>query len=113
MAKSVTINELTPDAQNAAVESFAKFYLDKFSNEGLDVIAQIDGTGHIADINQWLIDNPALSSEARIAGLLVARQDNFVELLSVLKTTFNESGIPDVSWSDWFKEQETKIPQGR
>ncbi|WP_125702561.1 hypothetical protein [Lacticaseibacillus daqingensis] len=111
--EALTVNELAPDAQDAAVGSFAQFYLEKYTHEGLDVFAQIDTTGHIADINQWLVDNVNFLHEEKLHGLIQSRSANFVALLQVLKAPFNRNGQPLTSWSTWFADQIAKIPQGR
>lgn len=109
----MTIDDLTPDAQRAAVTSFAKFYLSKAANEGLDVFAQRDTSGHIADINQWLSENASFRPEDKLAGLIANRYANFVVLLKTIDTPFNGQGIAAEPWADWFATQQTKIAQGR
>lgn len=113
MAKGTLIGDLSPEAQHTALEGFAKFYLAKYRNEGLDVIAQIDEKGHIADINQWLLDNRNFDTAELLAGLVSARGTNLTELLTTLKAPFNSNGIPATPWDDWFAASEAKIPQGR
>ncbi|WP_262315630.1 hypothetical protein [Lacticaseibacillus parakribbianus] len=110
---TLTISELTPEAQHAAVESFAKFYLDKYQHEGLDLFAQIDTSGHIADINQWLVDNVNFLHDEKLQGLVQNRSDNFIALLKVLKSTFNANGIPDIPWQTWFDREIAAVAQGR
>ncbi|WP_179394087.1 hypothetical protein [Lacticaseibacillus absianus] len=110
---ALTIDDLTPDAQRAAVSGFAKFYLNKYTHEGLDVLAQRNSSGHIADINQWLVDNVNFSSEEKLTGLITSRYDNLVALLKALKTPFNNQGIPAEPWADWFDQQLARVVQGR
>ncbi|MFD1484391.1 hypothetical protein ACFQ5J_03985 [Lacticaseibacillus baoqingensis] len=107
------IDELTPEAKQKALSDFTAFYLDKYRHEGLDLIAQIDEKGDVADINHWLMANRAFSTAELIAGLLANRRENLTALLRVLQTPFNENGIPDTPWNDWFKATLATIPQGR
>jgi hypothetical protein len=45
------IDELTPEAQQKALTDFAAFYLAKYHDEGLDLIAQIDAKGDVTEIS--------------------------------------------------------------
>lgn len=108
-----TIETLSPDAQRKALTDFTKFYLDKYHHEGLDLIAQADGLGHIADINAWLSANTNFSTAELQAGLLAARGDNLIALLAAIKAPFTDAGVPETPWEDWFKASLAKIPQGR
>jgi len=107
-----TITELKADAQQVALENFAKFYVKHFETDGLDVMSQLDQTGHIADINQFLLDNRSLTRADIYNGLLTSRRGNLIALLSALGTSFNDNGIPDTPWEDWFKATVTELPQG-
>lgn len=111
MAKTIT--ELTPEAQAKAVRDFTQFYLDKYRDEGLDIIAQADESGHVADINAWLSANHSFSTQELIDGLLSARGDNLMALLAAIKAPFDDNGLPETPWNDWFKQTLAAIPQGR
>lgn len=113
MAKEMLITALKDSAQVAAIDGFVKFYLKKFRAGELDVIVQIDASGHVADINQWLYDNQPLSLEEQAEGLLRERRDNLVALLTTLKAPFNADGVPAESWDTWYQAAIAKIPQGR
>ncbi|WP_407893230.1 hypothetical protein [Lacticaseibacillus sp. N501-2] len=110
---SKSISELTADAQQKALSDFIDFYLDKYRNEGLDLIAQADTTGHIADINAWLMDNRSFSREELAAGLLRERGANLIALLNTINAPFNDNGLPETPWNEWFKSDLQSIPQGR
>lgn len=111
MTKSIT--DLTSDAQLKALSDFIDFYLDKFRNEGLDLIAQADTTGHIADINAWLMANQSFNKEELKSGLLSERGDNLIALLNTINAPFNDNGLPVTPWNEWFKADLDTIPQGR
>ncbi|WP_461213785.1 hypothetical protein [Lacticaseibacillus sp. GG6-2] len=108
-----TIDELTPEAQAKALSDFTKFYLDKYRHEGLDLIAQADGAGHVADINAWLVANANFTTAELQAGLLADRGDNIKALLTAIKAPFTEAGLPQTPWDEWFKQSLASIPQGR
>ena len=112
-AMTKSISELTPEAQQKALSDFIEFYLDKFHNEGLDLIAQADTTGHIADINAWIMANTTFTHEELAAGLLRERGENLIALLNTINAPFNENGLPETPWNEWFKSDLNTIPQGR
>jgi len=107
-----TIKSLKAGPQQTALENFTKFYVKHYMSDGLDVLGQLDQSGHIADINQFLLENRSLTSEDLYSGLLTSRRGNLIELISSLKTKFNDNGIPDTPWEDWFKQTVTELPQG-
>lgn len=107
------ITELTPEAQAKAVRDFTQFYLDKYRNEGLDLIAQADESGHVADINAWLSANHSFSTEELLDGLIADRGDNLKALLAAIKAPFDDNGLPETPWNDWYKASLASIPQGR
>jgi hypothetical protein len=57
--------------------------------------------------------NQVFTTTELIAGLLADRRENLLALLRVLKTPFNENGIPDTPWLDWYQTKLAAIPQGR
>lgn len=111
--KALLITDLTDKAQDTALDDFVDFYLEKFSNEGLDIVAQEDGKGHVADINEWLIENRNFMSDEKKEGLIANRRGNLIELLTALKAKFNANGTPVKAWDAWYDGVVTKVPQGR
>lgn len=108
-----TINELAPEAQAKALSDFTQFYLDKYQHEGLDLIAQADSAGHVADINAWLAANTTFSTAELLAGLLADRGANIKALLVAIHAPFTAAGLPETPWEEWFKQSLAGIPQGR
>ena len=111
-ASNTTIDQLNETAQHTALETFAKFYLDRFFGAGLDVFSQIDTQGNLADINHYLLDNQPLTREVLTAGLLTNRSGNLLDLLKQVKVTFNAQGAPETPWNDWYADQIDGLPQG-
>ena len=97
-ASNTTIDQLNETAQHTALETFAKFYLDRFFGAGLDVFSQID--------------NQPLTREELTAGLLTNRSGNLLDLLKQVKVTFNAQGAPETPWNDWYADQIDGLPQG-
>ena len=103
-ASNTTIDQLNETAQHTALETFAKFYLDRFFGAGLDVFSQIDTQGNL--------DNQPLTREELTAGLLTNRSGNLLDLLKQVKVTFNAQGAPETPWNDWYADQIDGLPQG-
>ncbi|WP_338216459.1 hypothetical protein [Lacticaseibacillus salsurivasis] len=111
--KTVLFDALSDSAKHTALVGFAKFYIEKYYNEGLDLLAQIDVSGHVADINQWLIDNDSFLKAEKLDGLVADRGDNMAALLVALKAPFTANGQPETPWNTWFKDEIGQAQQGR
>lgn len=111
--KTLSFTDLNDAAKHTAINDFATFYIEQYQHEGLDALAQIDPTGHIADINQWLLVNRTFLAEELHDGLVRDRRDNFAALLTTVNARFNANGKPAKPWADWYQETIAAAPQGR
>ena len=110
---TLLFKDLSDAAKHTAISDFATFYIDQYQHEGLDALAQIDLTGHIADINQWLLVNDSFLPDELHDGLVRDRSDNFAALLTTVKAKFNANGKPAQPWPEWYDKTIAKAPQGR
>ncbi|MFD1393127.1 hypothetical protein ACFQ3L_05905 [Lacticaseibacillus jixianensis] len=110
---TLSFAQLSDAAKRTAINDFATFYIDQYQHEGLDALAQIDLSGRIADINQWLISNRSFMSQELHDGLVRDREENFAALLEAVNVKFNANGKPAQPWTDWYKETIAAAPQGR
>ncbi len=110
MAESnLQFNQLSDSAKRVAVSQFSKFYVRYFRNEGLDVFTQLDRTGYITDINQYLMENSALHSDELIVGLIANRGENMGHLLDAIGVTFAEDGTPQPTLEQWYMNEKSQV----
>lgn len=107
------VTALSPKAQLAAVTRFADFYLAGFDRQQLDIVAQYDHLGTMASINDWLMVDPNLRRQVRLAELVKNRYEDLLKLLSEIEQQFDANGISEVAWPQWQQQQRQAIPQGR
>ncbi|MCG4281202.1 hypothetical protein [Lacticaseibacillus saniviri] len=107
-----TIDQLSQEAQQTALENFIAFYTAHYHADGMDVLSQLDQSGHVADINQYLLDNRSLTAEDVKNGLLTQRRGNLIGLIQALNISFNANGIPDTPWETWLQNIVADLPQG-
>jgi hypothetical protein len=106
---NLQFDQLTDAAQSIAVTQFGRFYVRYFRTEGLDVFAQLDRSGYIADINQYLMENSALHSDELLTGLIQNRSQNLAHLISALGITFAEDGTAQPTLEQWYLNAKTQL----
>lgn len=106
---NLQFDQLSESAQTIAVNQFGKFYVQHFRADGLDLFAQLERSGYIADINQYLMENAALHSDELLAGLVKNRSANLALLIKALGITFAEDGTAQPSLAQWYLNQKTQL----
>lgn len=106
---NLQFDQLSEPAQSVALTQFGRFYLRYFRTEGLDVFAQLERSGYIADINQYLMENSALHSDELLTGLIKSRGQNLAHLISALGITFAEDGSAQPTLEQWYLNEKTEV----
>lgn len=104
---NISFDQLSEAAQDTAVNNFGRFYVKHFRTDGLDVIAQLDRTGYIADINGFMTENSSLHSDELLEGVVARRRGNMIGLIKALGLTFDESGKPQPSLEQWYLDKKS------
>ncbi|MFD1670494.1 hypothetical protein ACFQ5M_00115 [Agrilactobacillus yilanensis] len=107
---SLTINQLSDDAQKNATRAFITFYLDLFKLGNLDVIVNQDHDAIIVSINHFILTNRNFKHDDLVARLLENRYPEFYQLLMEIHQTYNPDGRLTVgSWNQWLSQKEATI----
>lgn len=109
---NISFDQLSDQAQDTAVNTFGRFYVKHFRTDGLDVFAQLDRTGYIADINSFMMENSSLHSDELLEGVVARRRGNLIGLIKALGLTFDESGKPQPTLEQWYLDKKSGAVTG-
>lgn len=102
----LTIDELDHSAQTTAVTDFAKFYIDLWQQNNLELISAYDHQhGYIENINRELTLNQSFTPEERLTTSVNFNSDDYRQLLRAIKTRFYANGRPETPWTGWYRQQ--------
>lgn len=103
MAEStIKYGDLSADAQTVAVAQFGRFYVKRYRTTGLDLLAQLDRSGRIADINQYIMENATLHSDELVMGVIKHRSGNLAGLITDLGLTYGLNGHALPTLDEWY-----------
>lgn len=99
---TIKYGDLSADAKTVAVAQFGRFYVQRYRTTGLDLLAQMDRSGRIADINQFLMENATLHSDELVTGVLAHRNENLADLIASLGLTYDVNGHANPALAAWY-----------
>lgn len=106
---NLQLDQLSEAAKTIGINQFGRFYVQHFRTDGLDVFAQLDQSGYISDINQYLMENAALHTDELLMGLVKNRGENLARLISALGVTFADNGAAQPALAQWYLNEKTAV----
>lgn len=105
-------NDLTNEAQDTALASFAKHYVRQYKQDNLEIIdALANDDEAVAMINQFLEENQYLTIDKLAELSLAMVKPSYVTILSDLNAQFDENGEPIEDWDVWMREEHAQLPR--
>lgn len=93
---------------------FANFYIAKFEQADLEIMAAFDGNHDIIEINTYILANEAFGRRNLIKHVLNIHAQNFENILANIKAKTGlavESVRTFDEWNDWYSERRNNISQ--
>ncbi|WPC17314.1 hypothetical protein N6G96_03475 [Pediococcus inopinatus] len=109
MGNSVSITELSAPNQLKAVNAFAKFYIQLYKTESLEIISSYVPAGYLSDINAFITRNRYLTKEGLLAISVEASRTDYVQVIAHLDQSFTSNGVPETPWHDWLNAHHKQL----
>ncbi|WP_125571157.1 hypothetical protein [Lacticaseibacillus songhuajiangensis] len=104
---NLSFDQLNDQAKNNAVTDFGRFYVKHLRTDGLDVFAQLDHSGYIADINEYMMENTALHSDELLSSVIRQRRGNLEGLIQQMGLQFNDEGKAQPELEQWYLNEKS------
>lgn len=110
MSEQIKWADLTPAAQETALKAFARFYVQRYKQDGLEIIGGHANDRDVAEVNQILSENPTGTVDHDAAVSLRLVGSVYRRILADLDLTFTATGEPEPSYAAWVSAMRAKLP---
>lgn len=103
---TVTVRQLSDAAKHHAVGLFAKFYIQSFRCNKLEILTDYPIVPEMEQINHYITQNNSFHPEQLLSQIQQSYGSYFYDILIQLKQNFRDDGTPSAgSWTKWYSEK--------
>jgi hypothetical protein len=107
--EDASFDELSQEAATVALEGFVPFYVARFKNDDLEIIAALADDRLVAEVNHVLAENRRGTIDQDTAISLKMSRASYQGILRALDMTYDQAGFPKKPWAQWYAEHHAKL----